>query len=90
MCCLSDPYEDKAHEKSLADLGGNRFPRGSCRYQALGFQGFTRDGITIIPPKKKPRGDELTPPEKAHNRAIASIRIRIELAIGGVQRYRIV
>jgi hypothetical protein len=90
ICFLSDTYEGKAHDKSLADLAGYSLPRGSCLYQDMGFQGFTREGITIIQPKKKPRRGELTPPEKAHNRDISSIRIRIEHAIGGVKRYRIV
>src|SRR5262249_13611911 len=39
---------------------------------------------------EKRRGGELTRPEKAANRLIASIRIRIEHAIGGVKRYRMV
>jgi hypothetical protein len=56
----------------------------------MGVQGFTLHGITMAQPKKKPRGGELTPPEKAVNRAISSIRIRIEHAIGGVKRYRMV
>jgi hypothetical protein len=56
----------------------------------MGFQGYTCDGSTIVQPKKKPSGGELTPLEKATNRAISSIRIRIEHAIGGVKRYRMV
>jgi DDE superfamily endonuclease len=87
---LSDTCEGKAHDKSLADLAGYTLPDGSCLYQDLGFQGFTLDGITIVQPKKKPRGGELTPREKATNRSISSIRVRIEHAIGGVKRYRIV
>ncbi len=90
ICFLSPTYEGKENDKSLADLEGYTLPRGSCLYQDRGFQGYTRDGITIVQPKKKPRGGELTPQEKAANRAIASIRIRIEHAIGGVKRYRMV
>jgi hypothetical protein len=60
------------------------------RYHDKGFQGFFLHGITIVQAKKKPPGAELTHPEKATNRRIASIRIRIEHAIGGVKRYRIV
>jgi hypothetical protein len=56
----------------------------------MGFQGFILDGVTIFQPKKKTPGGELTSPEKAANRAISSIRIRIEHAIGGVKRYRMV
>jgi hypothetical protein len=90
MCFLSDTVEGKEHDKSLAELAGYTLPHGSHLYQDRGFQGFMLDGITMIQPKKKPRGGALTPPEKAHNRVISSIRIRIEHAIGSVKRYRIV
>jgi hypothetical protein len=90
ICFLSATYEGKANDTSLADLEGYTLPPGSCLYQDMGFQGFILNGITIVQPKKKPRGGELTPPEKATNRAISSIRIRIEHAIGGVKRDRIV
>jgi hypothetical protein len=90
MCFLSATYEGKAHDKSLADLEGYRLPPGSYLYQDMGFQGFVLAGVTIVQPKKKPRGGELTPPEKATKRRMSSIRIRIEHAIGGVKRYRIV
>jgi len=46
--------------------------------------------VTILQPKKKPRGAELTDEEKEHNRQISHIRIQVEHAIGGVKRYRIV
>ena len=90
MCFLSHTYEGKASDKSLAELSGYRLPPGSCLYQDKGFQGFCLEDVTIVQPKKNPPGGELTPPEKATNRRIASIRIRIEHAIGGVKRYRIV
>jgi hypothetical protein len=90
ICFLSAPYEGKANAKSLADLEGYSLPPGSGLYQDMGFQGVVLAGVTIVQPKKKPRGGELTPPEKATNRRIASIRIRIEHAIGGVKRDRIV
>ena len=90
ICFLSDTYEGKVHDKILADLAGYTLPPGSYLYQDMGFQGFVLAGVTIVQPKKKPRGGELTPPEKAINRCISSIRIRIEHAIGGVKRYRMV
>jgi hypothetical protein len=90
ICFLSATYEGKANDKTLAELEGYRLPPGSYLYQDMGFQGFVLADVTIIQPKKKPRGGELTPPEKATNRRISSIRIRIEHAIGGVKRYRIV
>jgi hypothetical protein len=87
---LSHTYEGKASDKSLAELAGYSLPPGSGLYQDKGFQGFFQDGITIFQPTKKPRGGELTPLEKATNRRISSIRIRIEHAIGGVKRDRMV
>ncbi len=56
----------------------------------MGFQGFVLADVTVIQPQKKPQGRELTPPEQATNRRISSIRIRVEHALGGVNRYRIV
>jgi hypothetical protein len=90
VCFLSHTAEGKASDKSLAELADSTLPAGSCLYQDKGFQGFYLQGVTIVQPKKKPPGGELTPPEKAMNRRISSIRIRIEHAIGGVKRYRIV
>jgi hypothetical protein len=87
---LSHTSEGQASDKSLAELAGYPLPPGSCLYQDKGFQGFCLQDVTIVQPKKKPRGGELTPPEPATNRRISSIRIRIEHAIGGVKRYRIV
>ena len=87
---LSPTYEGKASEKSMAEITGYTLPAGSWLYQDQGFQGFFLPGITIVQPKKKPPGGELTPPEQATNRQISSIRMRIEHAIGGVKRYRIV
>ena len=87
---LTPTCEGKRHDKKVADEANYTLPQGSLLYQDTGFQGFTIAGVTIIQPKKKPRGKELTPEEKINNRAISRIRIRIEHAIGGVKRYRIV
>jgi DDE superfamily endonuclease len=87
---LSATDAGKAQDKSLAELEGYPLPHGRCLSQDMGCQGFILNGITIVQPKKKPPGSELTPPEKATNRRISSIRIRIEHAIGGVKRSRIV
>jgi hypothetical protein len=46
--------------------------------------------VHIYQPKKKPKGKELTPEEKAENKIISSIRILIEHIIAGVKRCRIV
>jgi hypothetical protein len=90
VCFLRATDEGKANDTSLADLEGYTLPQGSCLYQEMGFQGFIRHGITSVQPKKTPRGGDLTPPEKAANRAISSLSIRIEQAMGGVKRSRLV
>jgi DDE superfamily endonuclease len=90
ICFLSATYEGRTHDKCIADLTGYTLPPGSCLYQDTGFQGFLLAGVTMFQPKKKPRGGELTPSEKATNRRISSIRIRVEHAIGRVKRYRMV
>jgi hypothetical protein len=72
MGFLSATYEGRMHEKTVAELVGYTLPPGSCLYQDMGFQGYVLAGVTMFQPKKKPRGGELTPPEKATNRRISS------------------
>jgi hypothetical protein len=90
ICFLRATSEGKANDKILAELEGYRLPPGRALYQEMGFQGFVLADVTMIHPKKNPRGGELTPPEQATNRRLSSLRIRIEHAIGGVKRYRMV
>ena len=59
-------------------------------WQDTGYQGFAPPGVTIIQPQKNPKGKALTPAQKDRNRQIASVRIRVEHAIGSTKRFRIV
>src|SRR5215475_6094032 len=90
VCLERHSYEEGTADKTIAERAGYKITPGSCLYQDKGFQGFCLPGITIVQPKKTPPGVELTPPEKETNRRISSTRMRIEHAIGGVKRYRIV
>ena len=90
ICLLTPTCEGKKHDKKVSDEAAFSLPEGSYLYQDTGFQGFALAGVAIIQPKKKPRGKELTDEDKENNRAIARIRIRVEHAICGVKRYRIV
>ena len=87
---LTPTCQGSIHDKRIADLTGYAPPPGSVLYQDTGFQGFRIPGVKIIQPKKKPKGQDLTPQEKARNRKISSIRIRVEHAIAGIKRFRIV
>lgn len=86
---LSGTCEGKRHDKKLADDEQYRFPPGSKLLQDTGFQGHAPVGVTVIQPKKKPRGGKLTPNEKIINRAISSLRVEVEHQIGGVKRCQI-
>jgi len=87
---LTPTCEGKKHDKKIADETGLVLPDGSSLCYDTGFQGFALANVTMIQPMKKPRGRELTPEQKESNRQISSLRIRVEHAIGGVKRYRIV
>ena len=91
MVLLTPSYEGRIHDKRIADMTVYFLPRGSYLYQDSGFQGFSIAGMKMIQPMKKPKGRDLTVQEKAKNREISSIRIRIEqVSISGIKRYRIV
>jgi len=87
---LTQSVEGKRHDKKMADESDYQLPPGSKLAQDTGFQGFRPEHITILQPKKKPRGTELTELEKHINQWLSSIRIRIEHVIGSIKRYRIV
>ena len=87
---LSDTCEGKKSDKKIADETGYSLPIGSYLGQDTGFQGFEIPGVDIVQPKKKPRGGELTKEEKERNCIISRVRVRVEHAIGGVKRCRIV
>lgn len=87
---LTDTMEGKKHDKKIADEANYSLPSGSVLFQDTGFQGFSLKHVAILQPKKKPKGKDLAPFEKALNQFLSSIRIRIEHIIKGVKRYRIV
>lgn len=87
---LSDTVESKKHDKKLADETNYTLPEGSKLVQDTGFQGFTLDNVAILQPKKKPKGKPLSDLDKSVNQWLSALRVRIEHAIGGVKRYRIV
>ncbi len=87
---LSPTVEGKMHDKKLADQSPYSLPPGSRLFQDAGYQGLTLEGVAIRQPKKKKKGQPLSDLDKSVNQWISSIRIRMEHAIGGVQRLRIV
>jgi len=87
---LTDTVESKKSDKKLADESNYCLPEGSILIQDTGFQGFTLENVAILQPKKKPKGKSLSDLDKHINHWLSSLRVRIEHAISGVKRYRIV
>ena len=87
---LSDTHEGKKHDKKICDEDGIRTPSGSHLYRDSAYQGHKLEEVEIHQPKKKPRGGELSEPDKAHNRLISQVRIVVEHVISGIKRCRIV
>ena len=59
------------HDKKLADESGLVFPPDALVLKDTGFQGYEPPGCASLQPKKKPRGRELHPIQKAINQVIA-------------------
>jgi hypothetical protein len=57
----------------------------------LGFLGFEQDYVCkeLLLPHKRKKKQELSPEQKQENKLLASQRIAVEHAIGGMKRYRI-
>jgi hypothetical protein len=78
------------HDKKCVDAEEYTFPEGTKMYQDTGFQGYAPPGATVVQPKKKPRGKELSAGEKERNREISGERIGVEHSLGGVKIFGIV
>lgn len=86
---LSATYAGSVHDKTIVDAEGWQFPEGIVLHQDLGFKGHCPKGVVIMQPHKKPRTTELTAEQKRDNKQKASLRGKVEHAIGRVKIYRI-
>lgn len=89
---LSDTYEGRVHDKKINEEEKMEYPDNSKVLVDTGFQGYIPEvkNIELIIPTKKPRGRELTDEEKENNQKISKVRVKIEHAISGIKRLRIV
>jgi hypothetical protein len=88
---LSETVEGKRHDKKLASDCDFKFEKNMDLMLDLGFYGWRLpENIRMIMPQKKPKGKELSDAQKAGNKLISSIRVRIEHSIGGAKRMRII
>ena len=87
---LSQTYEGRVSDKAIADQEGIVYPPGTVLYKDSGFQGYEPAVAQTCQAKKKPRGGEFTAAEKRTNRKLGRVRVRVEHALAGVKRCRIV
>ena len=87
---LSQTHKGKKHDKKICDEAQPTFPPGSSLYQDTGFQGYAPADVKTWQPKKKPRGQDLSPQDKRRNQRISRVRIVVEHVLAGVKRCRIV
>ena len=87
---LSETTEGRVHDKRMADATPYPLPAESQLLQDLGFLACTLPEIETLMPTKKPRGQGLTPEQKAANQALARRRVRNEHINSSVKRCRIV
>ena len=87
---LSPTVPGKMHDKKLADEQELEFPPDTHLWQDTGFQGYHPPNVTIHQPFKKPKGGQLSPAQKEHNKLVSKERVEVEHSIGGVKIFRIV
>ncbi|NDW11266.1 transposase, partial [Dysgonomonas sp. 520] len=87
---LSQTYDGSIHDKKIVDEQPLSLPFGTTLWQDTGFLGHKPENVIIKMPTKKPKGKQLTDIQKDENKKIASFRILVEHAIGGIKKCRIV
>jgi hypothetical protein len=78
------------HDKKMVDEAGIVYPAACVLIKDTGFQGYEPADVYTCQPSKKQRGKPVQPDIKQINRFISGVRVRIEHAIAGIKRYRIV
>jgi hypothetical protein len=87
---LSPTEPGHTHDKKLADEQAITYPAGATLGKDTGFQGYEPKAVITYQPKKKPKGKERTLEDLFLNSVISGFRVRVEHAIAGVKRCRIV
>lgn len=85
---LSESEPGSVQDQRMAATTPSPLPAGSQLRPDLGFQGCTLPEVEVLQPTKQPRGHEVTPAQKADNRAMARRRVRIAHVNSSVKRCR--
>jgi len=87
---LTPSKHGRVHDKKLADknLLARGIPNSVSIIADTGFLGLQHAHPNVFLPKRRPPKGILTEDEKAMNRLISSVRMKVEHAIGGMKRFR--
>ena len=77
------------HDITLAREQIHPLPAGSFCLADSGYQGLTLEGVSVVYPFKKPRKRELDTEQKAFNRRLAQLRVKIEHRIRSLKIFRV-
>jgi hypothetical protein len=86
---ISDSYQGSTHDKSI--WNEIEFDFGELNVLAdLGFLGAENEQPNVILPYKKPKNGDITTIQKGINKAIGSVRVKIEHVFSSVKRLKII
>ena len=86
---ISPSYEGSVHDKTIWDELYVE-TAGQNLLMDLGFLGAEEGRMDVILPFKKPKGVKLSVVQKQLNKALSSLRVKIEHAFGSVKRLKII
>jgi hypothetical protein len=86
---IFDSYQGSTHDKSICGQIDFEFGEQNV-IEDLGFLGVEKDQPNVILPYKKPKNGEITSTQKDTNKAIGSVRVKIEHVFSGVKRLKII
>ena len=87
---LSKTYQGKVHDKKICDEEKCEFPEELILLQDLGFVGHKPPNLTIRMPTRASKLKPLTVLQIENNAEISRQRVKVEHAISGIKRSRIV
>jgi hypothetical protein len=84
IAAVSASRAGKVHDKKMYDQARMTTPQGVKRGGDTGYL-----GTVLEMPHKKPKGKQLSPEQKQHNRVFSSKRVKVEHGIGAMKRFGI-
>ena len=91
ILAVSDTVEGRCHDKKLFDDDpiSAFLPSGAVGMADKGYEGVGHPLLSMVIPKKKPPGRELTIEEKHNNKTISSIRVHVEHPFSYMKHFNI-